>query len=93
MDTESWVQSADYVLLRIGLFENCHLEHVVGRVKRIESCGDGHCLLGTEFLTREMLQELKADVPDGFLPATVGVFDEKLREVLSRQIFAKRATA
>lgn len=91
LETETWVQSADYLLLRIGLFDKCQLENVVARVKRIESAGDGKCLLGAEFLTREMLAGLTADLRPGFLPEGIGVFDEKLRELLSRQVFSRKA--
>lgn len=91
LETAAWVEPADYLLLRIGLFENCHLERVVGRVKRMESTGSGECLLGIEFLTREMLHQLTAELPDGYMPAEAGAFDEKLRELLSKQIFTKKA--
>ncbi len=93
LETDTWVEPSDYMLLKIGLFENCHLENVAGRVKRSENCGDGKCLVGIEFLTREMMQHLQSDLPDGFLPAGAGIFDEKLRELLSRQIFSKQKTA
>jgi hypothetical protein len=91
LEAEGDFKPSDFLLLRIGLFENCHLENVLGRVKRVEACGDGKCLLGAEFLTRQMLEGLVADLPKGFLPDEIGAFDEKLRELLSRQIFAKRA--
>lgn len=93
LETSAWVEPADYLLLRIGLFENCHLERVVGRVKRMESTGSGECLLGIEFLTREMLFQLVSDLPKGYLPPEAGAFDEKLRELLSRQIFSKKSAA
>ena len=91
LETSAWVEPADYLLLRIGLFENCHLERVVARVKRMESTGSGECLLGVEFLTREMVNQLAAELPNGYLPSETGAFDEKLRELLSRQIFAKKS--
>jgi hypothetical protein len=93
LETSAWVEPSDYLLLRIGLFENCHLERVVGRVKRMESTGSGECLLGIEFLTREMLHQLVAELPNGYLPSESGAFDEKLRELLSKQIFAKKSTS
>ncbi len=93
LETSAWVEPSDYLLLRIGLFENCHLERVVGRVKRMESTGSGECLLGIEFLTREMLHQLVAELPNGYLPSESGAFDEKLRELLSKQIFAKKSGA
>ena len=93
LETSSWVEPADYLLLRIGLFENCHLERVVVRVKRMESTGSGECLLGVEFLTREMVNQLAAELPNGYLPSETGAFDEKLRELLSRQIFAKKSAS
>ena len=91
LETSAWVEPSDYLLLRIGLFENCHLERVVGRVKRMESTGSGECLLGIEFLTREMLHQLVSELPNGYLPSESGAFDEKLRELLSKQIFAKKS--
>lgn len=91
LEAEGEHQALDFLLLKIGLFENCHLENVVGRIKRVEACGEGKCLLGAEFLTRQMLDGLMTDLPKGFLPEAVGVFDEKLRELLSKQVFAKRA--
>jgi hypothetical protein len=93
LETSAWVEPSDYLLLRIGLFENCHLERVVGRVKRMESTGSGECLLGIEFLTREMLHQLVAELPNGYLPSESGAFDEKLRELLSKQIFAKKSSS
>ncbi len=93
LETSAWVEPSDYLLLRIGLFENCHLERVVGRVKRMESTGSGECLLGIEFLTREMLHQLVAELPNGYLPSESGAFDEKLRELLSKQIFTKKASS
>ncbi len=91
LESSAWVEPSDYLLLRIGLFENCHLERVVGRVKRMESTGSGECLLGIEFLTREMLHQLTSELPNGYLPSESGAFDEKLRELLSKQIFAKKS--
>ncbi len=91
LEAEGDFRALDFMLLKIGLFENCHLENVVGRIKRVEACGEGKCLLGAEFLTRQMLDGLVTELPKGFLPDEVGVFDEKLRELLSKQIFAKRA--
>jgi len=93
LESSAWVEPADYLLLRIGLFENCHLERVVGRVKRMESTGSGECLLGIEFLTREMLHQLVSDLPNGYLPQESGAFDEKLRELLSKQVFAKKSSS
>jgi hypothetical protein len=77
------VPEEGFILLTLNLNKLVILEGVLGKIKRIESSGEGDFLVGVEFSPRKQLESLVSSQEIDRLPFKVGSFDLKIRQIIS----------
>ena len=83
MVTDSSVPEEGFMILTLNLNKLVVLEGVLGKIKRVESSGEGDFLVGVEFTSREELEKLASSEQIEGLPVKVASFGRKLREIIS----------
>lgn len=81
--TYSPVPEEGFMLLTLNLNKLVVLEGVLGKIKRVESSGEGDFLVGVEFTSREELEKLTSPEQIEHLPVKVASFGRKLREIIT----------
>lgn len=77
------VHEQSFALLTLNLNKLAVLDGVVGKIKRVESSGEGDFLVGVEFSSRAELEKLSSAEQVESLPVNVESFDRKMRETIS----------
>lgn len=81
--TNQAVPEEGFVLLTLNLNKLVILEGVLGKIKRIESSGEGDFIVGVEFAPKEDLERWSSPEQIEQLPVKVASFNHKLQEIIT----------
>jgi len=81
--TDHPVPEDGFMLLTLNLNKLVILEGVLGKIKRVETSGEGDFLVGVEFAPKEELEKQTSLEQIEELPVKVASFNHKLREIIT----------
>lgn len=90
ISTTDRATEGEYILMKFDLKGFDALTNVLGKVKRVETCEDGECLVGIEFLAIEHVED--AVVANGLarLADHPKEFAQGLSRLVSRYVFQRQ---
>ena len=91
VDIDQPLLEGDVVCMYFTLQQVECLDNVLGLVKRVDG-EDGFFLAGIEFITRDYLRDLFSGGELDMLPNELTNFDDSVREVLNKYVYAERVS-
>lgn len=86
---DSPIAEGSLVLIKMTLQDVEVVDRVLGLVKRVDADGDSW-LIGLEFISRGQLKDYLSEAEIEVLPENVDSFDERIRNVLNKYVYARR---
>jgi hypothetical protein len=84
--TNTMIPTEGFLVTTMNLSGVVTLEGVLGKIKRVESSGDGDFLVGLQFVARKELEQIVTPEEIQRLPVTITSFNQRIREILSSYV-------